>query len=116
MDYRDNPQHRVPHHIKWTSFAPPGWTNFAPPLTLGLRFLGDVKLEMKGTLTSVQHVLDQAKALPIDGLLRTLSTYHDFGDNDVKYAGEDLTAAHERMIEVLRVVLHSEEKKLEGEK
>ncbi len=33
MDYRDNPQHRVPHHIKWTSFAPPGWTNFAPPLT-----------------------------------------------------------------------------------
>ena len=34
MDYRDNPQHRVPHHIKWTSFAPPGWTNFAPPLTL----------------------------------------------------------------------------------
>ena len=35
MDYRDNPQHRVPHHIKWTSFAPPGWTNFAPPLTTG---------------------------------------------------------------------------------
>ena len=33
MDYRDNPQHRVPHHIKWTSFAPPWWTNFAPPLT-----------------------------------------------------------------------------------
>ena len=28
------PQHRVPHNIKWTSFAPPGWTNFAPPLTL----------------------------------------------------------------------------------
>ena len=81
---------------------------------LGLRFQGDVKLEMKGTLTSVQHVLDQAKALPIDGLLRALSTYHDFGDDDVKYAGEDLTAAHERMIEVLRVVLHSEEKKLEG--
>ena len=33
MDYRDNPQHPVPHHIKWTSFAPPWWTNFAPPLT-----------------------------------------------------------------------------------
>ena len=34
MDYRDTPpQHRVPHNIKWTSFAPPGWTNFAPPLT-----------------------------------------------------------------------------------
>ena len=29
------PQHRVPHNIKWTSFAPPGWTNFAPPLTIG---------------------------------------------------------------------------------
>ena len=28
------PQHRVPHNIKWTSFAPPGWTNFAPPLTV----------------------------------------------------------------------------------
>ena len=27
------PQHRVPHNVKWTSFAPPGWTNFAPPLT-----------------------------------------------------------------------------------
>ena len=33
MDYRDNRQHRVPHHIKWTSFAPPWRTNFAPPLT-----------------------------------------------------------------------------------
>ena len=33
MDYRDNPQHRGPHNVKWTSFAPPGWTNFAPPLT-----------------------------------------------------------------------------------
>ena len=31
-----NPQHRVPHHIKWTSFAPLGWTNFAPPLTNGV--------------------------------------------------------------------------------
>ena len=28
------PQHRVPHNVKWTSFAPPGWTNFAPPLTV----------------------------------------------------------------------------------
>ena len=34
MDYRDTPpQHRGPHNVKWTSFAPPGWTNFAPPLT-----------------------------------------------------------------------------------
>ncbi len=23
MDYRDNPQHRGRHHIKWTSFKPP---------------------------------------------------------------------------------------------
>ena len=30
------PQHRVPHNIKWTSFAPPGWTNFAPPLTTAI--------------------------------------------------------------------------------
>ena len=30
------PQHRVPHSVKWTSFAPPGWTNFAPPLTFSL--------------------------------------------------------------------------------
>ena len=30
------PQHRVPHNVKWTSFAPPGWTNFAPPLTDGV--------------------------------------------------------------------------------
>ena len=41
MDYRDNPQHRVPHHIKWTSFAPPWWTNFAPPLTRLVRRLVD---------------------------------------------------------------------------
>ena len=39
MDYRETPQHRVPHNIKWTSFAPPGWTNFAPPLT-GLPMIG----------------------------------------------------------------------------
>ena len=32
------PQHRVPHNVKWTSFAPPGWTNFAPPLTPRLGF------------------------------------------------------------------------------
>ena len=31
------PQHRVPHNVKWTSFAPPGWTNFAPPLTVQAR-------------------------------------------------------------------------------
>ena len=37
MDYRDNPQHRGPHNVKWTSFAPPGWTNFAPPLTTVIR-------------------------------------------------------------------------------
>ena len=39
MDYRDNPQHRARHHIKWTSFTPPWWTNFAPPLTKTLRRL-----------------------------------------------------------------------------
>ena len=33
MDYRDNPQQRVPHHIKWSGFAPPKWPNFTPPLT-----------------------------------------------------------------------------------
>ena len=35
MDYRDNPQHPVPHHIKWTGFAPPKWSIFTPPLTGG---------------------------------------------------------------------------------
>ena len=34
------PQHRVPHNVKWTSFAPPGWTNFAPPLTSMCAHLG----------------------------------------------------------------------------
>ena len=33
MDYRDNPQHPVPHHINWTGFSPPKWSNFTPPLT-----------------------------------------------------------------------------------
>jgi hypothetical protein len=33
MDYRDNPQHHVPHHIKWSGFAPPKRSNFTPPLT-----------------------------------------------------------------------------------
>ena len=79
---------------------------------LGLRFHGEAKLEMAGKLTAVQSVLDQAKALPVDGLLRSLSTYHDFAADDVKSAGEELTAAQERMIEALRVVLHSEKKKL----
>jgi hypothetical protein len=36
MDYRDNPQHRVPHHIKWSGFAPPNWSNFTPPLTANI--------------------------------------------------------------------------------
>ena len=45
-----NPQHRVPHHIKWTSFAPLGWTNFAPPLTLlGQRQLGATHLVLDGS-------------------------------------------------------------------
>ena len=34
MHYRDNPQQRLRHHIKWTGFTPPNWTDFAPPLTL----------------------------------------------------------------------------------
>jgi hypothetical protein len=38
MDYRDNPQHRVPHHIKWSGFAPPKRSNFSPPLTVGAFF------------------------------------------------------------------------------
>ncbi len=33
MHYRDNPQQRLRHHIKWTGFTPPNWTDFAPPLT-----------------------------------------------------------------------------------
>ena len=33
MDYRDNPQHLVRYHIKWTNYTPPWWTSFAPPLT-----------------------------------------------------------------------------------
>ncbi len=35
MHYRDNPQQRLRHHIKWTGFTPPNWTDFAPPLTPG---------------------------------------------------------------------------------
>ena len=34
MHYRDNPQQRLRHHIKWTGFTPPNWTDFAPPLTV----------------------------------------------------------------------------------
>jgi hypothetical protein len=33
VDYRDNPQHRVPHHRKWSGFTPPNWSSFTPPLT-----------------------------------------------------------------------------------
>ena len=78
---------------------------------LGLRFHGEAKLELAGKLTSVQAVLDEAKALPVVGLMRTLSIYHDFSDSDLKKAEEELTAANERMIELLRAVLHREEKK-----
>lgn len=79
---------------------------------LGLRFHGEVKLELVGKLTSVQSVLDEAKALPVVGLLRTLSNYHDFSDDDLKEAREELSSAHERIIELLRAVLHGEEKKV----
>ncbi len=37
LHYRDNPQQRLRHHIKWTGFTPPNWTDFAPPLTCLLR-------------------------------------------------------------------------------
>lgn len=83
---------------------------------LGLKFRGEVKLEMAGQMTSVQSVLDEAKALPVVGLLRSLSTYHEFSDDDLKDVGEELSAVHERMIELLRAVLHKEEKKLLREK
>jgi hypothetical protein len=39
MDYRDNPQHRVPHHTKWSGFAPPNWSNFTPPLTSSITYM-----------------------------------------------------------------------------
>ena len=47
------PQHRVPHNIKWTSFAPPGWTNFAPPLTLPIIHL--VFANLKTWLIGIHH-------------------------------------------------------------
>ena len=51
MDYRDNPQHRVPHHIKWTSFAPPWWINFAPPLT-AINDIDHTKTKVKSPQTN----------------------------------------------------------------
>ena len=82
---------------------------------LGLRFHGKANLEMVEKLTSVQGVLDQARALTADGLLRSLATHHHFADDGVKSAADGLAAAHERMIETLRAVLHSEEKKYREE-
>jgi hypothetical protein len=57
------------------------------------------------------------KALPMDRLLRALETYSDFSDDEVKYAGQELGAAYEVLIETLRTLLHNEEKKFaeEGE-
>ena len=78
---------------------------------VGLRFHGEAMIEMAGKLTTVQRVLDQAKALPVEGLLQSLSTYRDFTNDELRHAEEELTAAHERVIEILRALLHSEEKK-----
>lgn len=78
---------------------------------LGLHFHGEAKLDTMGTLTSVRSVLDQVKALPVDGFLRSLVTYHDFADDGVKSAREQLAAAYESMIGSLLRVLQDEEKK-----
>jgi hypothetical protein len=82
---------------------------------LGLHFHGDVKLEMTGKVSSVRSVLDMAKALQVERLLRALETYHDFSDDEVKYATQEFGAAYEVMIETLRKTLHDEEKKLQEE-
>jgi len=39
MDYRDNPHHRVLHHIKWCIFTPADWCNFSPALTRQSKFM-----------------------------------------------------------------------------
>ncbi len=78
---------------------------------LGLRFHGQAELELVGKVASVQRVLDMAKALPVDDLLRALASYHHFADDDVKSAGEGFVDAHRRMIDALRAVLNSELKK-----
>lgn len=78
---------------------------------LGLQFHGEVNLEIAGKLTSLQGVLDQTKALPMDELLRTLDNHRAFDDDAVKDAGQEFAAAYQVLIESLRTVLHREEEK-----
>ena len=81
--FRDQLKHRVPHNIKWTSFAPPGWTNFAPPLTPlippGKPGGGKRRVAIREVINGVMYILStgcQWRALPKD--LPPRSTVHDY--------------------------------------
>jgi hypothetical protein len=63
MDYRDSPQHRVPHHIKWSGFAPPKRSNFTPPLNrTGARDQGVEPVHSNTNLTVKKQTKDRALA------------------------------------------------------
>ena len=67
------PQHRVPHNVKWTSFAPPGWTNFAPPLThtTGVNCIRAEWQHAQATALGFQHLptTKSCKSRPLELLL-----------------------------------------------
>jgi hypothetical protein len=78
---------------------------------LGLHFREQVKVELLGQVTALQGMLDMAQGLQVELLRRCIAAHHHFDDDNVTTAGEALTEAHERMIEALRMVLHTEERK-----
>ena len=77
MDYRDTPpQHRGPHNVKWTSFAPPGWTNFAPPLTRPL-FLEEGQHLTPPQLSADDHSTLGVNAVDLEYVLRKINANRD---------------------------------------
>ncbi len=78
---------------------------------LGLRFHEQADLKLVGKQAYAQDILDTAKALPVDDLLRSLSSHRHFGDDEVRTAGEGLAHAHAHMIDALRAVLHGDDKR-----
>ena len=78
---------------------------------LGLRFHEQADLKLVGKQAYAQGLLYTTKALPVDDLLRSLSSHRHFGDDEVRTAGAGLAYAHTRMIDALRAVLDGEDKK-----
>ena len=108
MDYRDNPQHRVPHHIKWTSFAPPGWTNFAPTLTalnmkshggtFGYQLVSHVANSLKDFLEGRTKLVDLASTV-VQMHVDTMSVIFQ---QDIKGDGGEI--GHQLLVDLKKLV------------